>query len=225
MGQFHISQAVFTPNTTEIVKNTLKLFRPSLYQWTRRQYIEDGPFDKWLKSVRTCRTRTICCGPSGFSNIIIRDFPDRAYVSKVVGKNYRRALTASGLEGNCERKEVRAEAERKAVEEAARKAAEAAAAAAAKAAAEKKAREEAAAKAAAEKAAAEQRAREEAVAKAAAAKAAAEQRAREEAAKKAAAAAAATAKAAALAHSRSTTQVNMLMENTIKNICNRFSYG
>ena len=201
------------------MKNTLKLFRPSLYQWTRRQYDEDGPFDKWLKSVRTCRTRTICCGPSGFSNIIIRDFPDRAYISKVVGKNYKRALTASGLEGDCERREVAAEAARKAAEEAARREAEAAAAAAAKAAAEKKAREEAAAKAAAAKAAAEKKAREEAAAKAAAAKAAAAAAAKkavEEAAKKA---------AAALAYSRTSSQVNLLMENTIKNYCNRNNYG
>ena len=106
LSKFHVSQAVFTPDEAAIGTNSLFLFRPSLFQWTERQYTEDGPFDKWLRDVKTCRTRTKCCGPSGFSNIIIRDFPSRAYASNVVAKNYKSSSTASGSEGQCERNAV-----------------------------------------------------------------------------------------------------------------------
>ena len=180
------------------------MFRPSLYHWTKRQYEEDGPFDKWLKTVRTCRTRASCCGPSGFSNIIIRDFPDKGYTSNVIAKNYRETSTAGGAEGTCEKFKQKVDAAAKA----AAALAAAAKAAAAKALAEKKAKEEADAKAAATiKANA---------AAAAAAKAAAEKKAKEEAAKRA---------AEALAYSRTTSQVNLLMENTIKNTCSKNNYG
>ena len=202
-----MSQAVFTPDEAAIGTNSLFLFRPSLFQWTERQYTEDGPFDKWLRDVKTCRTRTKCCGPSGFSNIIIRDFPSRAYASNVVAKNYKSSSTASGSEGQCERNAVaeeeriareKAEAEKKAREEAARKAKE-------------EAERRAAAAAAAAKAEAERKAREEAAKRAAAAAAAA----------KAAAAAAAAAKAAALAATRTVTKVNELLVSKMKDCYSR----
>ena len=91
--------------------------RPSLFQWTKRQYKVMGPFDKWLRSVKTCRTIEDCCGPSGFSNIIIRDFPTRAFTSNVIAKNYQLSLTASGFEGQCYRfQKQKAEAAQKAKE-------------------------------------------------------------------------------------------------------------
>ena len=142
LSQFHVSQAVFTPTFGIMSTETLFMGRPSLYQWTRRQYVQNGPFDKWLRSVKTCRTTADCCGPSGFSNIIIRDFPTRAFTSNVIAKNYQVSLTAFGSEGQCHRslKQKIAEAARKAKELAEKIKAQEAAIKAEK---ERKAREEA----------------------------------------------------------------------------------
>ena len=49
-----------------------------------------GPFEKWLKSVKTCRSRTECCPPAGYGNVFVRDFVTRSFTSSVINKNYMR---------------------------------------------------------------------------------------------------------------------------------------
>ena len=138
MHLFLRSQAIFTPSDLSIMWTATKRGRPSLFQWTKKQYEENGQFDEWLKSVKTCRTRTKCCEAQKYGNIISRDFPTSTFASNVVMRNYKSASSATGSEGSCERAEVAAEERRKAEEE--RRRAEAAA----KAERERKAREEAA---------------------------------------------------------------------------------
>ena len=107
---FHVSQAIWTPDNEEIEKWTLKSspLRPSLYCWTELQYQANGPFDKWLKTVETCRTNVKCCeNPRGIGNIIIRDFPTPDFGSAVVNKNFQ---SATGNQRECEDKQFAAKA-------------------------------------------------------------------------------------------------------------------
>ena len=107
---FHVSQAVWTPNKEVIEKWTLNSSpaKPSLYRWTELQYQPNGPFDKWLKTVETCRSNyessqyanVKCCeNPSGIGNIIIRDFPTPEFGSAVINKNF---IPVSGDQRECE---------------------------------------------------------------------------------------------------------------------------
>ena len=84
------------------------------------QYAAGGPFEKWLKSVKTCRSRKKCCPVAGYGNVIVRDFATRAFTSSVINKNF---MQPSGDELKCEQEEL---AKEKADVEAARKAEEAA---------------------------------------------------------------------------------------------------
>ena len=70
------------------------LFTPKTFQNNTRtlikeQYAVGGPFDKWLKTVKTCVTRLSCCQSEGYGNIIQRDFPTRHFTSSVVNKNFK----------------------------------------------------------------------------------------------------------------------------------------
>ena len=66
----------------------------------KEQYEAGGPFDKWLKTVKTCRSRTECCQPvAGYGNIIVRDFATRSFTSSVINKNF---MNPSGDELKCE---------------------------------------------------------------------------------------------------------------------------
>ena len=88
---FHVSQAVWTPDL-EKWKMISSPPRSSLYRWTELQYQANGPFDKWLKTVETCRTNVKCCeNPRGIGNIVIRDFPTPDFGSIVVNKNFQYA--------------------------------------------------------------------------------------------------------------------------------------
>ena len=80
--------------------------KPAQKLWVMGQYKENGPFADWLKTVKTCKSRSICCSASDHSNIIVRDFPNRAFVSRVVNKNFQ---FASGEEAECEQKIIDAE--------------------------------------------------------------------------------------------------------------------
>ena len=80
--------------------------KPAQKLWVMGQYAESGPFKDWLKTVKTCKSRSICCSASGHSNIIVRDYPNRAFVSRVVNKNFQ---FASGEEAECEQKIIEAE--------------------------------------------------------------------------------------------------------------------
>ena len=101
---FHVSQAIWTPDQEGkvIEKWTIKSSppRPSLYRWTEDQYRANGPFDKWLKTVETCRSNVKCCeNPRGIGNIIIRDFPTPEFGAAVVNKNF---LLSTGDQSKCE---------------------------------------------------------------------------------------------------------------------------
>ena len=74
---------------------------PAQKLWVRGQYKENGPFADWLKTVKTCTTRAACCSPKDNSNIIVRDYPNRPFVSRVVNKNFQ---IASGDELECDRR-------------------------------------------------------------------------------------------------------------------------
>ena len=95
-----MASAIFTPDTDAIFKNMLFKSRPSLYHWTKDQYKQGGHFDKWLKTVKTCKSRKQCCkGLRGYANIVIRDFPTVAFGAAVVNKNFN---WADGGELDCE---------------------------------------------------------------------------------------------------------------------------
>ena len=101
---FHVSPAIWTPDEEgKVIKKwTLESSpaKPSLYRWTEDQYKENGPFDKWLKTVETCRTNVKCCeNPRGIGNIIMRDFPTPDFGNAVVNKNF---LFATGDQRDCE---------------------------------------------------------------------------------------------------------------------------
>ena len=88
---FYVSQAVWTPDEKAIALYQLNPLdkRPSLFHWTAYQYKSNGPFDNWLKTVNTCKTRFACCSKiSGLYNIIMRDFPTPEFSSSVVNKNF-----------------------------------------------------------------------------------------------------------------------------------------
>ena len=114
---FHVSQAIWTPDEKAIAKYTFLNVgnrKPSLYHWTADQYRSNGPFDKWLKTVETCRTRLTCCSASNFGNIIMRDFPTPDFGLAVVNKNFQ---SARGDQFECnEREAAREERERLAEE-------------------------------------------------------------------------------------------------------------
>ena len=76
---------------------------PAQKLWVRGQYKENGPFADWLKTVKTCTTRAACCSPKDNSNIIVRDYPNRPFVSRVVNKNFQ---VASGDELECDRRMI-----------------------------------------------------------------------------------------------------------------------
>ena len=96
---FHVSQAIWTPDLEEWKLNSSPP-SPSLYNWTEFQYQAYGPFDKWLKTVETCRTNVKCCeNPRGIGNIIMRDFPTPDFGNAVVNKNF---LFATGDQRDCE---------------------------------------------------------------------------------------------------------------------------
>ena len=99
---FHVSQAIWTPDEDVLAKWTLSSSpaKPSLYRWTELQYQPNGPFDKWLKTVETCRSTVKCCeNPRGIANIIIRDFPTPEFGSAVIKKNF---IPVSGDQRLCE---------------------------------------------------------------------------------------------------------------------------
>ena len=77
--------------------------KPAQKLWIRGQ---NGPFADWLKTVKTCKSRSVCCSASDHSNIIVRDYPNRPFVSRVVNKNFQ---FASGEEAECEQKIIDAE--------------------------------------------------------------------------------------------------------------------
>ena len=119
--KFHVSQAIWTPDSEGkvIVKWSLNFGnqKPNLYRWTETQYQNGGPFDEWLRTVNTCRSRLACCNstnmPAGYGNIIMRDFPTPEFGSEVVNKNFQ---WARGAELDCEKEErvkdkIRKEAE------------------------------------------------------------------------------------------------------------------
>ena len=104
----------------------------------KEQYAPGGPYEKWLKTVKTCRTRESCCPAAGYGNILVRDFPTKSFTSSVINKNF---IKPSADEAACEKREI--EAEKKALQDAeAKAAAEAAAKAKAKAEAEARAKAE-----------------------------------------------------------------------------------
>ena len=88
----------------------------------KEQYAPGGPYDKWLKTVKTCRTRESCCPAAGHGNIIVRDFPTKSFTSSVINKNF---MKPSVREEACEKAEEKAVQDKAAAEEAARAAAEA----------------------------------------------------------------------------------------------------
>ena len=65
----------------------------------KEQYAAGGPFDKWLKSVKTCRSRTKCCPGPGYGNVIVRDFATLPFTSSVINKNF---MGPSGSELKCD---------------------------------------------------------------------------------------------------------------------------
>ena len=65
----------------------------------KEQYAAGGPFEKWLKGVKTCRSRSDCCPIAGYGNVIVRDFATRAFTSSVINKNF---MQPSGDELKCE---------------------------------------------------------------------------------------------------------------------------
>ena len=69
----------------------------------KEQYATGGPFDKWLKTVKTCRSRKECCPVAGHGNVIVRDFVTRSFTSSVIQKNF---MAASGYELKCLQDEV-----------------------------------------------------------------------------------------------------------------------
>ena len=81
----------------------------------KEQYVAGGPFDKWLKTVKTCRSRTKCCRGRGYGNIIVRDFATVTFTSSVINKNFMRP---SGDELKCEEDEIASELAEKAKKEA-----------------------------------------------------------------------------------------------------------
>jgi len=104
---FHVSQGVFTPDGKAIVSNMVYKFKPSLYHWTKDQYKPGGHFDKWLRTVKTCKSRKICCKDlQGYGNIIMRDFPTAAFGAAVVDKNFN---WADAVELNCEKRVLQEE--------------------------------------------------------------------------------------------------------------------
>ena len=72
----------------------------------KEQYEAGGPFEKWLRTVKTCRSRIECCPVAGYGNIIIRDFVDRPFILNVVNKNF---ASPSGDELQCEIDELEKE--------------------------------------------------------------------------------------------------------------------
>ena len=78
----------------------------------KEQYKAGGPFDKWLKTVKTCRSRAKCCQRRAYGNIIVRDFATVPFTSSVINKNF---MEPSGDELQCEQDEIENE---KKVEEA-----------------------------------------------------------------------------------------------------------
>ena len=119
--KFHVSQAIWTPDSggNVIVKWSLNFGnqKPNLYRWTESQYKNGGPFDEWLRTVNTCRTRLACCTktimPAGYGNIIMRDFPTPEFGSEVVNKNFQ---SAHGAEFDCHNEELVKEKIRKEAE-------------------------------------------------------------------------------------------------------------
>ena len=73
----------------------------------KEQYKAGGPFDQWLKTVKTCRSRTTCCERRrGYGNIIVRDFATVPFTSSVINKNF---MGPSGDELQCELDEIEKE--------------------------------------------------------------------------------------------------------------------
>ena len=104
---FHVAQGLWTPNFDAIWKGMLYKSKPSLYHWTKDQYRQGGPFEKWLKKVKTCKSRKECCAElSGYANIIIRDFPTVSFGIEVVNKNFN---WADADELDCEQAKIQAE--------------------------------------------------------------------------------------------------------------------
>ena len=98
---FHVAQGLWTPDFDAILQGVLYKSKPSLYHWTKDQYRQGGPFEKWLKKVKTCNSRKECCEKlSGYANIIIRDFPTVSFGVEVVNKNFN---WADGDELDCEK--------------------------------------------------------------------------------------------------------------------------
>ena len=83
-------------------------FYDQIYRVKKDQYAVGGAFDKWLKTVKTCRSRLSCCPTAGNGNIIVRDFPTRSFTSSVVNKNFK---NPSGDELKCELVAAQEEAE------------------------------------------------------------------------------------------------------------------
>jgi len=104
---FHVAQGLWTPDFDAIWKGMLYKSKPSLYHWTKDQYRQGGPFEKWLKKVKTCKSRKECCAElSGYANIIIRDFPTVSFGIEVVNKNFN---WADADELDCEQAKIQAE--------------------------------------------------------------------------------------------------------------------
>ena len=69
----------------------------------KEQYEAGGPFDKWLSTVKTCRSRLKCCPASGYGNVIVRDFVTRSFTASVINKNF---MKPTGDELKCEEDEI-----------------------------------------------------------------------------------------------------------------------
>ena len=83
---------------------TKNLYVPKPFQNDTRtliqnQYAVGGPFDKWLKTIKTCVSRLSCCLSEGYANIIQRDFPTKSFTSAVINKNFQ---SPSGDQLTCE---------------------------------------------------------------------------------------------------------------------------
>ena len=76
-----------------------KSFQNDTRTLIKKQYAVGGPFDKWLKTVKTCVSRLSCCLSEGYGNIIQRDFPTKSFTSAVINKNFK---NPSGDQLTCE---------------------------------------------------------------------------------------------------------------------------